>query len=327
MTLSGSNLNEGDITFYDGTFGNGSPIGIFTQVQSVWFSQKDSAGVPHGFDNVEPGYLLELFVQGEDDFGLFEVVEVHDETSNIQNPYYAIDVNFIRALDATSKADAGDRVRMKTFQAPTGGTADGFVLKTGDTIPCDNSPISFPNTYTDNSLKPGVSSVQAYVKFTSKNTNDNSTQTINIFQPGHINALMTNGKFFSKQDLYSQGLKGFKNDLYTKSSIDVSTDIGYLNHGDSGVTERLRWDAGGVSIRRPHSSSGSGEGFNIKASMGDHYSDTTRTSYASSILRVIHNQNATDSVDYRGRIIERENITNKGYVDDKFDFSKYQELS
>ena len=245
MTLSGSNLNEGDITFYDGTFGNGSPIGIFTQAQSVWFSQKDSAGVPHGFDNVEPGYLLELFVQGEDDFGLFEVVEVHDETGNIQNPYYAIDVNFIRALDATSKADAGDRVRMKTFQAPTGGTADGFVLKTGDTIPCDNSAISFPNTYTDNSLKPGVSSIQAYVKFTSKNTNDNSTQTINIFQPGHINALMTNGKFFSKQDLYGQGLKGFKNDLYTKSTIDVSTDSGYLKHNND---TRLGWHVNGGSL-------------------------------------------------------------------------------
>ena len=298
MTLSGGALNEGDITFYDGTYGNGSPIGIFTQVQSVWFSQKDSAGVPHGFDNVEPGHLLELFVQGENDYGLFEVVEVHDETGNIQNPYYAIDVNFIRALDATSKADAGDMVRMKTFQAPTGGTADGFVLKTGDTIPCDNSPISFPNTYTDNDLKPGVSSVQAYVKFTSKNTNDNSTQTINIFQPGHINALMTNGKFFSKQDLYGQGLKGFKNDLYTKSTIDVSTDSGYLKHNND---TRLGWHVNGGSLY--HTT-------NI-------FGWTATHSLAYKPIQFTDISTNTDD----------NHAIHKGYVDDKFDFSKYQELS
>ena len=132
MTLSGVISGPGLITFYDGTFGNGNPTGVFTQVQSVWFSETDKASVPHGFENVETGHLLELFVQGESDYGLFEVVEVHDETNNIQHPYYAIDVNFVRALSNTSKADTGDMVRMKTFQAPSGGTASEFVRKIGD---------------------------------------------------------------------------------------------------------------------------------------------------------------------------------------------------
>lgn len=132
MTLSGGALSSGAITMYDGTFGNGNPIGIFKQAQSVWFSANDTAGVPHGFANVDPGHLLELFVQGESDYGLFEVVQVHDQTIGSPNPYYAIDVNFIQALSNTSKAESDDLVRMKTFQAPTGGNAGDFVKRTGD---------------------------------------------------------------------------------------------------------------------------------------------------------------------------------------------------
>jgi hypothetical protein len=119
---------------YDDTFGQGSPIGIFAQVKSIWFHEEDTAGTPHGFNDVDPGYLLELFVEGEPDYGLFEVVEVHDQTVGSPNPYYAIDVNFVRALSSTAKADPNDLVRMKTFQAPSGGTADGFVLKSGDVV-------------------------------------------------------------------------------------------------------------------------------------------------------------------------------------------------
>ena len=134
MTLSGSTSSRGLLTMYDDTFGQGSPIGIFAQVKSIWFHEEDTAGTPHGFNDVDPGYLLELFVEGEPDYGLFEVVEVHDQTVGSPNPYYAIDVNFVRALSSTAKADPNDLVRMKTFQAPSGGTADGFVLKSGDVV-------------------------------------------------------------------------------------------------------------------------------------------------------------------------------------------------
>ena len=133
MTLSGQTSSRGQLTMYDDIFGQGSPIGVFKQVKSVWFHEEDISGTPHGFSNVEPGYLLELFVEGESDYGLFEVVEVHDQTSP-PTPYYAIDVNFIRALSDTAKADNSDLVRMKTFQAPTGGDAGEIVQYVNDRL-------------------------------------------------------------------------------------------------------------------------------------------------------------------------------------------------
>ena len=244
MTLSGILSGPGLITFYDGTFGNGNPTGLFTAAQSIWFHETDTDGTPHGFNNVEPGNLLELFVQGAAEYGLYEVVEVHDQT-HLANPYWAIDVNFVRTLEPSSAAGNGDLIRLKTFQAPTGGTADGFVLKTGDTIPCDNSPISFPNTYIDDDLKMSVSNVQAYVKFTSKNTDDNSTKTVNIFQPGHANAVMTNGNVYSKQDFYGKGLKGFDGTNYRESSVDLSSDTGTLKYGDN---RRFFWNSSGGGL-------------------------------------------------------------------------------
>ena len=244
MTLSGILSSPGLITFYDGTFGNGNPTGLFTAAQSIWFHETDTDGTPHGFNNVEPGNLLELFVQGAAEYGLYEVVEVHDQT-HLANPYWAIDVNFVRTLEPSSAAGNGDLIRLKTFQAPTGGTADGFVLKTGDTIPCDNSPISFPNTYIDDDLKMSVSNVQAYVKFTSKNTDDNSTKTVNIFQPGHANAVMTNGNVYSKQDFYGKGLKGFDGTNYRESSVDLSSDTGTLKYGDN---RRFFWNSSGGGL-------------------------------------------------------------------------------
>ena len=120
MTLSGILSSPGLITFYDDTFGNGAPTGLFTAAQSIWFHETDKDGTPHGFNNVEPGNLLELFVQGAAEYGLYEVVEVHDQT-HLANPYWAIDVNFVRTLEPSSAAGNGDLIRLKTFQAPTGG--------------------------------------------------------------------------------------------------------------------------------------------------------------------------------------------------------------
>ena len=133
MTLSGILSGPGLITFYDGTFGNGNPTGLFTAAQSIWFHETDTDGTPHGFNNVEPGNLLELFVQGAAEYGLYEVVEVHDQT-HLANPYWAIEVNFVRTLEPSSAAGNGDLIRLKTFQAPTGGDVSSFLNKYGDTI-------------------------------------------------------------------------------------------------------------------------------------------------------------------------------------------------
>jgi len=78
FNLGGVVGSKGQLTMYDGMNGSGSPIGLFTSVKSVWLNELDNDGTPHGFANVNEGDLIELFVQGEDDYGLFTVVEAHD---------------------------------------------------------------------------------------------------------------------------------------------------------------------------------------------------------------------------------------------------------
>ena len=64
---------------------------------------------------------------------MYEVVDIHDETTRCQ-PLLGIDVNFVRTLESCSSADNGDLIRLKTFQAPSGGNAGDFVKIAGDTM-------------------------------------------------------------------------------------------------------------------------------------------------------------------------------------------------
>ena len=62
---------------------------------------------------------------------MYEVVDVHDETNGAAQ-WWVIEVNFVRTLEDTSTADNGDLIRVKIFQAPTGGNAGDFVKRAGD---------------------------------------------------------------------------------------------------------------------------------------------------------------------------------------------------
>ena len=132
FNLGGVVGNRGQLTMYDGMNGTGSPIGLFKSVRSVWLNEIDNDGTPHGFANVNVGDLIELFVQGESDYGLFTVVEVHDESQGAAQ-YWVIDVEFVRSLSDASKADNADNVRVKIIQPPSAeGESDSRYLLNGD---------------------------------------------------------------------------------------------------------------------------------------------------------------------------------------------------
>ena len=134
FTLSGTISGPGIFTAYDEFVAtSGNPIGLVTNIKSLWFHSIDNAGTPHGFDNVEPGNLLELFVEGKSEYGLFEVVEVHDQTGGAAD-YWVIDVNFVRTLEDTTRFDNGETCRLKIFEAPSGGDGNAYILKSGDTV-------------------------------------------------------------------------------------------------------------------------------------------------------------------------------------------------
>ena len=85
-------------------------------------NEQDKGGTPHGFAGVEAGEFLELFVQGESDYGLYQVVSIHDETLGA-SAWWVIEVDFVTRswLTDTSTADNGDDIRVKIFQPPTSG--------------------------------------------------------------------------------------------------------------------------------------------------------------------------------------------------------------
>jgi hypothetical protein len=131
FNLGGVVGSRGQLTMYDGMNGTGSPIGLFKSVKSVWLNELDNDGTPHGFSNVNAGDLIELFVQGEADYGLFTVVEVHDESQGAAQ-YWVIDVDFVRALNADSKTDNADNLRVKIIQPPSAeGESDDRYLNNG----------------------------------------------------------------------------------------------------------------------------------------------------------------------------------------------------
>ena len=134
FTAVGTVAQPGQFTMYDADFGNGSPTGLFKSAKSIWFNELDIDGTPHAFGDVDDGELLEIFIDGSSEYGLFSVVgQAHDETQT-GTKFWVIDVNFVRALENTTAVGPGELCRFKIFMAPTGGDASGFVMKTGDTM-------------------------------------------------------------------------------------------------------------------------------------------------------------------------------------------------
>ena len=128
----GAANGSGELTMYDDDEANiGSPTNQFPVAKSIWINDEDSAGAPHGFANAKADDLIELFVEGSEDFGLYEIVAVHDKTADSAQ-CWIIDVVFIRQYGNASQANDGDTIRVKIFNPPSGGTASEFVKRSGD---------------------------------------------------------------------------------------------------------------------------------------------------------------------------------------------------
>ena len=108
---------RGEIALYDDDYAaTGTATSVFASAKAIWINQEDTTGTLHGFLNVDAGKLIQLFVEGQDDFGLYEVVDVHDETQGASS-WWVIDVNFVR-----------------DFSAPTGADVSTLLSKYGDDV-------------------------------------------------------------------------------------------------------------------------------------------------------------------------------------------------
>ena len=134
FTAVGTVANPGQFTMYDADFGSGQPTGLFKSAKSIWFNEIDSDGTLHSFADVDDGELLEIFVDGSPEYGLYEVVgKAHDETQGASS-FWVIDVNFVRTLEPTTAVGPGELCRFKVFMAPTGVDASEILKYVDDRL-------------------------------------------------------------------------------------------------------------------------------------------------------------------------------------------------
>ena len=244
FTAVGTVANPGQFTMYDADFGNGDPTGLFKSAKSIWFNEIDSDGTPHAFADVDDGELLEIFVDGSPEYGLFEVVgQAHDETQT-GTKFWVIDVNFVRSLEATTAVGPGELCRFKVFMAPTGGDASSFVLKTGDTME-GPGPLTIKTKKTSNDYNsPGSNT--AYIKF--ENDNNGSINSLSLYRGGPDKTLIADGGFTARGHIWSSGHYYAYNGSSTRfPSLRLEENEGKLAWGSSTGYAKLKWNTRGIS--------------------------------------------------------------------------------
>ena len=223
--------------------GDGNNTDIFSQARLIFVSTSDADGNPHGFNNHEAGELIQIFNKSDDEYGLYEITDIDDNSSNSQNPYFSFTVDFVRAYSGTGKAI--NRGRFKFFNAPGGGTADGFVLKTGDTME-GPGPLTIKTKKTsDDFNSPGSNT--AYIKFENDN-NNGSINSLSLYRGGPEQRLIADGGFTARGHIWSSGHYYAYNGSSTRfPSLRLEENEGKLAWGSSTGYAKLKWNTRGIS--------------------------------------------------------------------------------
>ncbi len=245
MNTSGVVSSQGQMSLYDNDYTNvGNPTSLFKDAKSIWLNELDNDGTPHGFEGVEAGELIELFVQGKAEYGLYEIVEAHDETNGAAQ-WWVIEVVFVRTLEDASTADNGDIIRVKIFNAPSGGKADEFVLKAGDTMtgalsidmsadgPASGGSVGKESSLTLKGDRTGTSSSVATVAFDNASSTNKGYLTYRSEKDG------STAFFRFNRDVEIVGvLKTNDISTYSGSIIECDKKMDFTNTGD--VNARFR---------------------------------------------------------------------------------------
>ena len=143
----------------------------------------------------------------------------------------------------TSAAANGDIIRVKIFNAPSGGSADEFVKKTGDEMTGElNLRTSQPDgqyDYTTPSIK------EKHLRFSTTRTDTDAVRHAYLFQPGYSANLATSGNFISGGTVSSTGYFYGYSASGPGNFVTFSPRI-YLTNTYGG----LYWDGGSLDNRR-----------------------------------------------------------------------------
>ena len=230
---------RGTYALYDGS---SVKTDVFSDARLIFASTTDADGNPHGFNNHEAGELIQIFNKSNDEYGLYELTDIDDRSTDPVNPYFSFTVDFVRAYSRTGKAV--DRGRFKFFNAPEGGTADGFVLKTGDTME-GPGPLTIKTKKTSNDFNsPGSNT--AYIKF--ENDNNGSINSLSLYRGGPEQRLIADGGFTARGHIWSSGHYYAYNGSSTRPpSVRLEENEGKLAYNSGTGYAKLKWNTRGIS--------------------------------------------------------------------------------
>ena len=302
FTAVGTVAQSGQFTMYDADFGNGSPTGLFKSAKSIWFNELDLDGTPHSFANVKDGELLEIFIDGSPEYGLFSVVgEAHDETAT-GSSFWVVDVEFVRTNEASTAVGPGEICRFKIFEAPSGGEATSFVMKSGDTMSGNlNIDRSAESTETEAGLKLKGNRSNA--------TNSSATITFENGQSldkGYLTYRSYDGSTYFK---FNRDLDLNKNDLNSVGHIGMEPDGGIGAGNNTRLTFHNSTSSGDgnalLVVPRP---SDNRRGFAIRGRNADGDEEDILYTYTNPV-------GTPDAINYLGKMDSEKNLVNKAYVD------------
>ena len=173
-TLAGKTLDYGD-----------------PAIALIQLSKVDNEGVAHTYADVEDGQLLQLFEDGNADYGLYLIEAV----AGNDDPTMTAVTFTVSPVSGSGEATEGDLARLKIFSAPSGGSADGFVLKTGDEM---SGKLTFKNNLEVTELD--AAAVPSRLTFKNKKS-DGTENTLHLWQAGVQSSLVTNADFKVKRSI------------------------------------------------------------------------------------------------------------------------------
>ena len=106
-TLAGKTTNYGD-----------------PDIALIQLSKVDNEGVAHTYADVEEGQLLQIFEDGNANYGLYLIEDV---AGNDDQAMTAVTFT-VSPVSGFGEATEGDLARVKVFMAPTAGNAEDFVF-------------------------------------------------------------------------------------------------------------------------------------------------------------------------------------------------------
>ena len=221
--------------------------------------------------------------------------------------------------------------RIKFFKLSEGADVDTFVVKTGDAMTgrlsmdktADLEDFTVPSLRTDPSIR----------FLATKSDNSTSTYSL-LYQPGYKVGLVCTSGFWASTLITKTYLYGYEDKTesdgrktrdFKKAGVAFlrpdtnDTDQDYGSLAWNSTNPRLIWNTNRVEIPKPVADDINADGFIIKGAISsDGYSGTnTNVQHDETLLKVYHNNNQSDAINYYGRIVNPKNIATKEYVDSR----------